>query len=408
MINATTPKPHRRTTVQSLSFDVGLLLIVASLLVIGLLMVYSASWDVSMTISNSQNAIFLRQVVWVVLGIFGATVLSYVDYHHYRKWVVYLMFGVIIALFAVLVIREVRYNSARSLFGGSIQPAEFAKLFSILYLSVWLTNNKDMLKDFKNYLLPLSFGIGFIVALILAQPDLSAGLTVLMLGIMLLFLAGGDWKHVAIVIVVGLLGFIFLINVMPTGRIRFAQYLSGLENPTQSSYHIRRTYEAIIKGGFFGVGLGKATTKFTGLPLPHTDSIFAVLVEETGFVGSMIVIALFILLIWRGFKIARNAPDQLGSLLAFGLTSWIVLEALINVSVIVGLLPFAGNALPFISAGGSSMTATMAAIGIVMNVARQGVSNTASERSTTSATVDLRRRNGRRSVSGANRYGENE
>ena len=361
-----------------------------------------------MTISNSQNAIFLRQVVWVVLGICGATVLSYVDYHHYRKWVVYLMFGVIIALFAVLVIREVRYNSARSLFGGSIQPAEFAKLLSILYLSVWLTNNKDMLKDFKNYLLPLSFGIGFIVALILAQPDLSAGLTVLMLGIMLLFLAGGDWKHVAIVIVVGLLGFIFLINVMPTGRIRFAQYLSGLENPTQSSYHIRRTYEAIIKGGFFGVGLGRATTKFTGLPLPHTDSIFAVLAEETGFVGSMVVIALFILLIWRGFKIARNAPDQLGSLLAFGLTSWIVLEALINVSVIVGLLPFAGNALPFISAGGSSMTATMAAIGIVMNVARQGVSNTASERSTTSATVDLRRRNGRRSVSGANRYGENE
>jgi Bacterial cell division membrane protein len=122
----------------------------------------------------------------------------------------------------------------------------------------------------------------------------------------------------------------------------------------------------------------------------------------------MIVIALYVLLIWRGFKIARNAPDQLGSLLAFGLTSWIVIEALINVSVIVGLLPFAGNALPFISAGGSSMTATMAAIGIVMNVARQGTNKTASERSTTSATVDLRRRDRRRSVSSANRYGEIE
>jgi len=408
MINATTPKSKRRTNVQSLSFDVGLLLIVASLLVIGLLMVYSASWDVSMTISESQNAIFLKQVVWVVLGVLGATVLSYFDYHRYRKMVVYLMFGVIIALFSVLVIREVRYNSARSLVGGSIQPAEFAKLVSILYLSVWLTNNKDMLKDFKNYLLPLSFGIGFIVALILAQPDLSAGLTVLMLGIMLLFLADGDWKHVAIVIAVGLLGFIFLINVMPTGRIRFTQYLSGLQNPTHSSYHIRRTYEAIIKGGFFGVGLGKANTKFTGLPLPHTDSIFAVLAEETGFVGAMVVIGLYILLIWRGFKIARNAPDQLGSLLAFGLTSWIVIEALINVSVIVGLLPFAGNALPFISAGGSSMTTTMAAIGIVLNVARQGVNKTASERSTTNATVDLRGRDWRRSVSGADRYGENE
>ncbi len=406
MINATTPKSHHRTNVQSLSFDVGLLLIVASLLVIGLLMVYSSSWDVSMTISNSQNSIFLRQVMWVAMGVIGATVLSYFDYHHYRKLVVPMILVIIAALFVVLVVREVRYNSARSLVGGSIQPAEFAKLVSILYLSVWLTNKKDMLKDFKNYLLPLSFGIGFIVALILAQPDLSAGLTVLVLGIMLLFLAGGDWKHVGIVILVGVLGFVFLINVMPTGRIRFAQYLSGLENPTQSSYHIRRTFEAIIKGGVFGVGLGKANTKFTGLPLPHTDSIFAVLAEETGIVGAMVVIALYIFLIWRGFKIARNAPDQLGSLLAFGLTSWIVIEALINVSVIVGLLPFAGNALPFISAGGSSMTATMAAVGIVMNVARQGANKTASERSTTSATVDLRRRDWRRSVSGANRYGE--
>jgi len=231
MINATTPKSRRRTNVQSLSFDVGLLLIVASLLVIGLLMVYSASWDVSMAISGSQNSIFLRQVLWVGLGVIGATVLSFFDYHRYRKWVVPMMIVVIISLLAVLVVREVRYNSARSLLGGSIQPSEFAKLVSILYLSVWLTNNKDMLKDFNNYLLPLSFGIGFIVALILAQPDLSAGLTVLMLGIMLLFLAGGDWKHVTIVILVGFLGALLLINVMPTGRIRFAQYLSGLENP---------------------------------------------------------------------------------------------------------------------------------------------------------------------------------
>ena len=207
---------------------------------------------------------------------------------------------------------------------------------------------------------------------------------------------------------VGVLGFFLLINVMPTGKIRFAQYLSGLENPTESSYHIRRTYEAIIKGGVFGVGLGKANTKFTGLPLPHTDSIFAVLAEETGIVGAMLVIGLYALLIWRGLKIARNAPDQLGSLLAFGLTGWIVIEAMINVWVIVGLLPFAGNALPFISAGGSSMVTSLAAVGIIMNVARQGLSGAASERSNTSATVDLRRRDWRRSVSGADRYGETE
>ena len=125
-------------------------------------------------------------------------------------------------------------------------------------------------------------------------------------------------------------------------------------------------------------------------------------------VGAMLVIGLYALLIWRGLKIARNAPDQLGSLLAFGLTSWIVIEAMINVWVIVGLLPFAGNALPFISAGGSSMVTSLAAVGIIMNVARQGLSGAASERSNTSATVDLRRRDWRRSVSGADRYGETE
>jgi len=408
MINATTPKANRRSNIQSLSFDVGLFVIVASLLVIGLLMVYSASWDASLSISDSQNEIFLKQVLWVGLGVAGAIALSFFDYHYYRKLVIWMMLGVITMLMIVLIVKEVRYNSARSLIEGSIQPSEFAKLVSIMYLSVWLTNNKDMLKDFKNYLLPLSVGIGLIVALILSQPDLSAGLTVLILSIMLLFLAGGDWKHIAIVILAGFVGFIFLINVMPTGRIRVTEYITGLQNPTESSYHIKRTYEAIIKGGFFGVGLGKANTKFTGLPLPHTDSIFAVLAEETGIVGSLIVISLYVLLIWRGLKIARNAPDQLGSLLAFGLTSWIVIEALINVSVIVGLLPFAGNALPFISAGGSSMATTMAAVGIVMNVARQGTTKTASERSVTNATVDLRRRDGRRSVSGANRYGEVE
>ncbi len=408
MINATTPKPNRRANSQTLSIDVALLLIVASLLVIGLLMVYSASWDASLSVtkSKSQNEIFFKQVIWVVLGVIGAAALSFFDYHRYRNLVVWMMAGVIIMLLIVLVIREVRYNSARSLVGGSIQPAEFAKLVSILYLSVWLTNKKDMLKDFRNYLAPLSFGVGFIVALILAQPDLSAGITVLVLGIMLLFLAGGDWKHVAIVVAVGVLGFIFLINVMPTGKIRFAQYIAGLQNPNESSYHIKRTFEAIIKGGIFGVGLGKANTKFTGLPLPHTDSIFAVLTEETGLVGALFVVSLFVLLIWRGYKIARNAPDQLGVLISFGLTSWIVIEAMINFMVIVGLLPVAGNALPFISAGGSSMAATMAAIGIVMNVARQGSSKKIPERSGTSETVNLRGRDWRRGVSGADRYGE--
>ena len=186
------------------------------------------------------------------------------------------------------------------------------------------------------------------------------------------------------------------------------QYFDGLQNPALGSYHIRRTFEAVIKGGFFGVGIGKADTKFTGLPLPHTDSIFAVIAEETGILGGVFVLALYGLLLWRGLVIAKRAPDQLGTLLAYGFVGWIILEAMMNIAVIVGLFPFTGNALPFISAGGSSMITTLAAMGIVMNVARSSIKHDSSERSSTNAVVDLRRRDRRRGVSRSNRRGSTE
>jgi cell division protein FtsW len=159
----------------------------------------------------------------------------------------------------------------------------------------------------------------------------------------------------------------------------------------------------VVKGGWFGVGLGQADTKFTGLPLAPTDSIFAVVAEETGILGGLFLVVMFILLIWRGLVIAKNAPDQLGSLLAFGLTTWIGLEALMNMAVMVGLIPFTGNALPLISAGGSSMVVTLTAIGIIMNISKTTMDGKTTERSPRSAVVDLRRRDGRGSVPRHNR-----
>jgi len=256
--------------------------------------------------------------------------------------------------------------------------------------------------------LPLGIIVGLVAAFIIAQPDISASMTVVILGVMMFFLAGGDMRQIILILLgAGALGFL-MITVMPTGKVRFAQYVSGMRNPREGSYHIRRTYEAVIKGRFFGVGLGNADTKFTGLPLPHTDSIFAVIAEETGVFGSFFVIILFVLLLWRGYVIAKNAPDNLGKLLSFGLIGWIVLEALMNIAVIVGLFPMAGNALPFISAGGSSMVTTLLAIGIVMNVSRQSAKNLSPERSSSNAAVDLRGRDWRRSVSRTNRYRDTE
>jgi cell division protein FtsW len=147
-----------------------------------------------------------------------------------------------------------------------------------------------------------------------------------------------------------------------------SDYVSGLQDPVQASYHVQRSIESIVKGGLFGVGIGRATTKFTGLPVAPTDSIFAVIVEETGLLGAGLVVSLYIIILWRGLIIAQNAQDKLGKLLASGLSFWIFLEAIINMGVMVNLLPFAGNALPLISAGGSSLTTTLASVGIILNV----------------------------------------
>ncbi len=387
-----------------LPFDVPMLLIVVVLLVFGLLMVYSASWDFSILMGQKPTYIFGRQVLWVLLGLVVAVGASFIDYHLFQKILVPMGLGTLALLVAVLIVNDTGGNDfTRNLLGGSIQPSEMAKAVIVIYLSFWLFRRKDTLNDVQIGYIPLIMILGVTFALIFLQPDLSAAVTVLLLGVILFFLAGGDWKIILLVFVFAILVGIPLMYLYPTGRDRISSYLTSLNNPLQSSYHIQRTLEAVIKGSWFGVGIGQADTKFTGLPLAPTDSIFAVVAEETGIIGGLFLTVMFVLLIWRGLVIAKNAPDQLGSLLAFGLTTWIGIEALMNMAVIVGLLPFTGNALPLISAGGSSMLVSLTSIGIIMNVSKASVSHQSTERSSHSAVVDLRRRDGRGRVSRSHR-----
>jgi cell division protein FtsW len=383
-----------------LPFDVPMLLIVIVLVVFGLLMVYSASWDLSILMGESPTHIFGRQVLWILLGIVIALITSFFDYHRYQKLLVPMWAGTLLLLLAVLIVNEQSgAGGTRMLLGSSIQPAELAKAVIVIYLSFWLYRRKDSLNDVQIGLIPLILILGITFSFIMMQPDLSAAVTVLFLGVLLFFLAGGDWKIILLVVILAVLVGMPLMYIYPTGRARINSYMIGLNNPLDSSYHIQRSLEAVVKGGWFGVGIGQADTKFTGLPLAPTDSIFAVVVEETGIIGGLFVTTLFFLLVWRGLVIAKNAPDQLGALLAFGLTAWIGFEAFINMATILGLLPIIGNALPFISAGGSSMVVTLTSIGIIMNVSRASNHHQSSERSPHSAVVDLRRRDGRGRVS---------
>jgi cell division protein FtsW len=379
-----------------------LVLTVVALVVFGLIMLYSASFDFSFNEYGSSSYMFMRQVRWLGLGIILTFVLSYFDYHHWRRLVVFAMLGIIGLLITVLFINEIRLGASRTLYDGSYQPSEVAKLVTVIYLSVWLYAKRQYLHDISLGLVPLGVILGIVGGLIYLQPDLSAVGTVMILGGVLFFLAGADIKQIVFLLIAAILMAWIVVQFSATGQDRVNSFVAGLQDPTNASYHVQRSFEAVVKGGVFGVGLGQADTKLTGLPFAPTDSIFAVVAEELGLFGSVLLMGLYAALIWRGLVIARRAPDTLGTLLASGMTFWIGIEALINMAVMVGLMPFAGNALPFISAGGSNLISTMCAIGIMLNVSRQSSERTKADKNewrSFGAVIDMRRGNGRRSVS---------
>lgn len=399
-----TPVVHRNKKSPAFrdNFDLPLLIIVITLFAVGLLMVYSASWQSAMSQGYSEYSTVLRQMVIGLGGIAGMVILTFIDYHRFRRWVVLGMMGIVVLLVAVLIFGHTDSSSPkRGLFSGSVQPSEFAKLMIIIYLSFWLDSKRESMNQVSFGLVPLAAIVGLTAGLILAQPDVSAAATVIVLGGILFFIAGGKLRQILLVVgVTAILG-VLVVKLSSTASTRLSDYWNGLQNPEQASDHVKWSLEAIINGGVFGVGIGRSTTKFIGLPVAATDSIFSVIAEETGLLGAFTVLGLFIAFIWRGMVIADRAKDDLGKCLAGGITIWIAIEAAINTGVLVNLLPFAGNALPFISSGGSSLVTVFAGVGILFGIARQSKMEPASpsERSFPYAVVDLRRGDRRGSVS---------
>jgi cell division protein FtsW len=389
--------PANRTV--QLRVDVPLLIVISILLVFGLLMVYSASYDPSLEAYDNPLFVFRRQLVFMLIGVLIAGGVVFMDYHFWKRLAVPAMAVTILMLLAVLIIGESRQGAVRTLSGGSGQPSELAKLVTVVYLAVWLYSKRENLNNVSFGLIPMAVMLGLLGGLIYVQPDLSAVVTIFFLGGLMFFLAGGDLKQIAIMIVVALLAGWIVVQISATGSERISSYLAGLEDPTQASYHVRRSIEAFANGRWLGVGIGQGETKLTGLPVPHTDSIFAVVGEELGTLGAIALIILYVLLLWRGLTIARRSPDELGALLAAGLTIWLAIEAFINMAVIVNLLPFAGNALPFISSGGSNLIISLVAIGILLNISRKGVQSKEDSGRLFGAVVNLRWRDRRRRVS---------
>ncbi|UCH60180.1 MAG: FtsW/RodA/SpoVE family cell cycle protein, partial [Anaerolineales bacterium] len=328
--------PSRRRSVQ-LGIDVPLLLITTTLMVFGLLMVYSASWDYSFQLYGSASQIFVRQLLWLLLAVAVAVLLAFLDYHIWIRLAVPAMGITILMLVAVLIVGDVRNNAVRTLLSGSVQPSELAKIITVIYLSIWLYAKRDQLGNINFGMIPLAGILGIVGGLIFIQPDLSAVITIVFLGGVMFFLAGGDLRQIGLLLMVAFLFGYLVVVLNPTGSERVSSYLAGLKDPTQASYHVRRSLESFVRGGWFGVGIGKAKTKLTGLPVPPTDSIFAVIGEETGVFGATMLVILYALIFWRGMGIAKRAPDQLGTLFTAGLSLWLAIEAFINMAVMLNL-----------------------------------------------------------------------
>lgn len=414
----TQPKPAAKKAA-GLPFDLPLLVTVGALLLFGLMMVYSATFDWSYVDYENPAAIFLRQVQWAVIGLGCMLVAARVPYRFWRVAAVPLMALTIVALVLLLILGATVFNAKRSFFGGSVQPSELAKFVTIIYLSVWLASKGERIRAMSYGMVPFGIIVGGVAGLILLQPDLSATVTIVIIATFLFFIAGADLLQMGVVALVGSATVWTVmqlpVSVAETGRQRLADYLTGLQDVTQASWHVQQAAVAFVNGGLFGRGLGASHQKFGFLPTPHTDSIFAIVGEELGLAGCLVVVALFVILIWRGFKIASQARDPLGATLAAGIVCWVAFEALVNVAVMVGAMPFAGNALPFISYGGSNLVVTLTAMGVLLNISQRNDTEPLTRKSrftgwlneeaaragarTSNATFDFSRRDGRRRVS---------
>jgi cell division protein FtsW len=254
----------------------------------------------------------------------------------------------------------------------SFQPSEMAKLAIIIYLAAWLeSRGKDRIKDLFEGMLPFLGIMGLIGFLIMKQPDTGTLGVIVLTSFAIFFVAGARLAHLASMGVMGMFALWILVKIEPYRFNRILAFLDPGADPQGIGYQINQALLAVGSGGFWGVGLGHSRQKFNYLPEPVGDSIFAVIGEEIGMVGATILVFLFIMLAIRGIKIAKNSPDMFGRLLATGITMWIILQAFINISANIALVPLTGIPLPFISYGGTSLVFLMASIGILLNISKQ-------------------------------------
>lgn len=368
--------------------DLPFFLIIMVLLVMGIIMMFSAGYAWAIAEGHEGTYYVKRQIGMAVVGLAGMFVVSFLDYHFYRKPVI--VFGLFAVAAVLLVLCRVgpftdpHNSSYRWIKIGhlpSFQPSEIMKLAIILLFSYLISINYSKLKEFKYGIVPFAAFLAVVVGLMAIQPHFSGTIIICAIGIIMMFVGGSNVKHLAVLGIIGVAAIVLIMVLLIEFKgvtyiqTRLLSWLDPFneEASRDKTWQTRNSLIAIGSGGIFGLGLGNSRQKFLYLPESKNDFVFAVVCEELGFVGALMVIILFLLFIIRGFIIAAKAPDKFGMMLVVGLTVQIGLQALLNIAVVTNTIPNTGVSLPFFSYGGTALIMQLVQMGIILNVSRKSL-----------------------------------
>lgn len=363
-------KEVAQAVIRKTGIDTGFLAAALLLLVLGLIMVFSASYP-SANHRYGDGLYFIRkQALWAVIGVGAMIFTAKLDYRVYKKFAMPIAVATLVLLLLVLASPAINGSRRWLGFGSfSFQPSEMAKLAVIIFFAARLSATREKIRQFKELLIYIGMLLP-VVGLLILEPHLSVCIIIGIVAVIMLLVAGAKFRHFCMMGVV-LLPVAVMVALKADYRMdRLVSFFDPFADSQGSGWQIIQSMYAIASGGLFGLGFGNSRQKYMYVSEPQNDFIFSIVCEELGIVGAFIIIALFIILIWRGIKIAMNAPDMFGSLLVTGIVSQIGVQTFLNIAVVTKFIPTTGISLPFFSAGGSSLVFLMAAVGMVLNVSK--------------------------------------
>ena len=344
------------------------------LTIIGFVVVYSASFVTGLVEFGDPYHFIIRQGIWAGIGAVLLWAMANIDYRRLRPLAVPMMGLTILMLIAVLVIGAEGGGARRWIIVGpvTIQPSEFAKLAVIIYLAAWLASKGTDVRSFEHGLLPFVVIIGSVSALILLQPNLGTTVIIVAITVTMFYVAGASLAQMAALAVTGF-GLLALLATAAGYRAdRLTAFFDAEADPQGNGFQTLQSLIAIGNGGIGGLGLGASRAKFFYIPESHTDGVFAIVGEELGLIATLTILFLFMLLMFRGFQVARRSRDDFGQLIATGITTWITVQAFLNIGGITRTIPLTGVPLPFLSFGSNALAAVLMAMGVLISISRYG------------------------------------